>query len=153
MITARTMTAQALATALLLAIGAGAAQAEPASKWRIEFDGQAAEDGTVVLRVNPQNGRSIDVDTRVSARSSDPGLWVHAAQNGELLTVILINRSRTAKTVSTVLPKQRFTGGEYFDEKIVDEERPTGRFRSGAETVEVPGYSFVRLNFRPPLPP
>jgi len=89
----------------------------------------------------------------VAARSSDPGLWVHAAQNGELLTVILINRSRTAKTVSTVLPKQRFTGGEYFDEKIVEEERPTGRFRSGAETVEVPGYSFVRLNFRPPLPP
>ena len=89
----------------------------------------------------------------LSARSSDPDLWVHAAQNGELLTVILINRSRTAKTVSTVLPKQRFTGGEYFDEKIVDEERATGRYRSAAETVEVPGYSFVRLNFRPPLPP
>ncbi|HET7864667.1 MAG TPA: hypothetical protein VFL86_09715 [Burkholderiaceae bacterium] len=86
----------------------------------------------------------------VAARSNDPGLWVHATQNGELLTVLLINRTRSAKTVSTELPKQRFMGGEYFDEKMVDEERATGRFRSGADSVEVPGYSFVRLNFRPP---
>ena len=33
----------------------------------------------------------------VAARSSDPGLWVHAAQHGELLTVILINRTRSGQ--------------------------------------------------------
>jgi hypothetical protein len=61
----------ALATALLLGAVASSAQADPAHKWRIGFAGQAAEDGAVVLRLNPINGKSIDVETRVPARSSD----------------------------------------------------------------------------------
>jgi hypothetical protein len=60
-----------LGAALLLAAVSQAALADPAHKWRIGFDGQSAEDGAVVLRLNPINGKSIDVETRVPARSGD----------------------------------------------------------------------------------
>jgi hypothetical protein len=71
MIIARSRKLAALAAAASLAAVAFSAQADPAHKWRIEFTGQAAEDGAVVLRLNPINGKSIDVETRVPARSSD----------------------------------------------------------------------------------
>ena len=61
----------ALSTALLLAAVVNSAQADPAHKWRIEFDGRPAEDGAVVLRLNPINGKSLDVETRVPARSTE----------------------------------------------------------------------------------
>ncbi len=68
---ARSRPLAALGAALLLAAVAGTAQAEPSHKWRIEFDGRSTEDGAIVLRLNPINGKSIDVETRVPARSDD----------------------------------------------------------------------------------
>ena len=68
--------AASLATALLLAAIANSAAADPAHKWRIEFGGRAAEDGAVVLRLNPITGTSLDVEPRVPARSDD----AHVAQ-------------------------------------------------------------------------
>jgi hypothetical protein len=67
----RSKPAAGLAAALVLAAAASSVQADPAHKWRIEFDGRSTEDGTVVLRLNPINGKSIDVETRVPARSDD----------------------------------------------------------------------------------
>jgi hypothetical protein len=68
---ARSSRLTALGSALLLAAVAQGALADPAHKWRIEFSGQSSEDGTVVLRLNPINGKSINVETRVPARSGD----------------------------------------------------------------------------------
>jgi hypothetical protein len=60
-----------LSAALLLGALANSVLADPANQWRIEFGGQSSTDGTVVLRLNPINGKSIDVETRVPARSGD----------------------------------------------------------------------------------
>ncbi len=45
------------------------AQADPAGKWRIELDDHADNDGTITLRVSPEGGTPIDVETKVVARS------------------------------------------------------------------------------------
>ncbi len=68
---ARSNRLAALGAALVFAAVAQSALADPSHKWRIEFAGQSSEDGTVVLRLNPINGKSIDVETRVPARSGD----------------------------------------------------------------------------------
>ena len=83
----------------------------------------------------------------VAAESGDPDLWTHAALDGDKLSVIVINKGKAAKAVSTVLPRLRFTGAEYFDAKIVDEEAPLAAFKPEAASVELPGYSFTRLDF------
>ena len=83
----------------------------------------------------------------VAAQSGDPDLWAHAALDGDKLSVVLINKGKAAKTVSTALPTLRFAGGEYFDEKIVDEELALAAFKPDAASVVLPGYSFTRLNF------
>jgi hypothetical protein len=68
---ARSSRLSPLCSALLLAAVAQGALADPAHKWRIGFAGQSSDDGAVVLRMNPVNGKSIDVETRVPARSGD----------------------------------------------------------------------------------
>jgi hypothetical protein len=83
----------------------------------------------------------------VATESGDPDLWTHAALEGNKLRVIVINKGKAAKTVSTALPRLRFAGGEYFDAKIVDEEAPLAAFKPKATRVELPGYSFTRLDF------
>ena len=83
----------------------------------------------------------------VAADSGDPDLWTHAALDGDKLRVLVINKGKAAKTVSTSLPQLRFAGGEYFDAKIVDEEAPLAAFKPEAAGVELPGYSFTRLDF------
>ena len=47
------------------------ASAEPASKWRIEFDHWAEEDGELVLRITPLNGTPIDVPAKVSRNTTE----------------------------------------------------------------------------------
>jgi hypothetical protein len=83
----------------------------------------------------------------VAAQSGDADLWAHAALDGDTLSLVLINKGKAAKTVSTALPKLRFAGGEYFDAKIADEELALAAFKPGAASVVLPGYSFTRLNF------
>ena len=52
------------------------AQADPAGKWRIEFDDHADNDGTITLRVSPEGGTRIDVET-------DDGEDVVTARSGK----------------------------------------------------------------------
>jgi hypothetical protein len=53
-----------------LAAFALSAQADPAAKWRIEFGNYARSDGALTLRIAPEGGTPVDVETRISARSS-----------------------------------------------------------------------------------
>jgi hypothetical protein len=45
------------------------AQADPAGKWRIEFGSRADNDGAITLRVSPEGGTPVDVETRITAKS------------------------------------------------------------------------------------
>ena len=60
-----------LVAGLLLGTLAGVAQADPGHKWRIEIGGRASSDGVLVLRLNPVNGKSVDVETQVPAQSGN----------------------------------------------------------------------------------
>ena len=57
--------------ALAAAVGLGAlvapAHADPASKWRVEFNHKADNDGTLVLRISPEGGTPIDIETKIPA--------------------------------------------------------------------------------------
>ena len=55
-----------LAMAALLALVAAQAQADPRSKWRIEFDHSSDNAGEIVLRITPENGQPIDVTTQIT---------------------------------------------------------------------------------------
>jgi hypothetical protein len=83
----------------------------------------------------------------VAAASGDPDLWAHAALDGKTVTVLLINKGLSARTVSTTLPGLQFTRGEYFDEKIVDEELAPAPLRRTSGTVVLPGHAMARLVF------
>jgi len=48
---------------------AAAAQADPAGKWRVEFGSHADNDGTLTLRVAPEGGTPVDVETKITAKS------------------------------------------------------------------------------------
>lgn len=69
--TPRFRPAATLSTLLLCGALASTAQADPSNKWRVEFDGRAANDGTLVLRVNPVGGESVNVETKVAASSGE----------------------------------------------------------------------------------
>jgi hypothetical protein len=58
-----------LAVAVLAAF-ALSAQADPAAKWRIEFGSYARSDGALTLRISPEGGTPVDVETKITARSS-----------------------------------------------------------------------------------
>jgi|KBSSwiStaDraftv2_1062776.scaffolds.fasta_scaffold3106286_1 hypothetical protein len=55
----------ALAAGLLLAVGASITQAEPAAKWRIQFDDYTSNDGTITFHVAPDGGTAVDVETKI----------------------------------------------------------------------------------------
>lgn len=60
------------AYALLLAGFSMQASADPASKWRVEFDHHAREAGELVLRIQPEKGGTpIDVTTKIPDAKSE----------------------------------------------------------------------------------
>jgi hypothetical protein len=59
----------ALAAIICLGSLAAAAQADPAGKWRLEFGSHADNDGTLTLRIAPEGGAPVDVETKVTANS------------------------------------------------------------------------------------
>ena len=61
----------AACAALILATLATNASAEPASKWRIQFDHYARDPGELVLRITPLNGTPIDVATQIADAKSE----------------------------------------------------------------------------------
>jgi hypothetical protein len=66
----RRVSAALVATTALLFF-AGIAEAKPASKWRVTFDHAADNDGTLVLRIAPEGGTPIDVETKVPAKTTE----------------------------------------------------------------------------------
>ena len=60
----------AIAAAICLGTLATAAQADPAGKWRVAFSSRAGNDGTFTLRVAPEGGAPVDVETTITANSS-----------------------------------------------------------------------------------
>jgi hypothetical protein len=54
-----------------LAAFATLASAEPAGKWRVEFDHWAESDGALVLRIAPLNGTPIDVTTQIPENTTE----------------------------------------------------------------------------------
>lgn len=63
--------ATTLAVAICCAAFGTAAQADPAGKWRVEFEHYTGNDGAIVLRISPEGGTPVDVETKV-AKSSSP---------------------------------------------------------------------------------
>lgn len=59
----------AVLAAISLATIATLAQADPAGKWRIEFGDHADNDGVLTLRVSPDGGAPVDVETKITAKS------------------------------------------------------------------------------------
>ena len=59
----------ALAAVICLGSLAAAAQADPAGKWRVEFGSHADSDGTLTLRIAPEGGAPVDVETKIAAKS------------------------------------------------------------------------------------
>jgi len=68
----RTRIALRLASCAALLMVALQAQADPASKWRIEFDHYARDAGELVLRIQPEKGGApIDVTTKIAEAKSE----------------------------------------------------------------------------------
>jgi microcystin degradation protein MlrC len=59
----------AFAVGICMASFAAAAQADPAGKWRVEFGSHAGNDGTITLRIAPEGGAPVDVETKITAKS------------------------------------------------------------------------------------
>ncbi|GAB3278538.1 hypothetical protein [Parahaliea aestuarii] len=57
--------AAALVTSAAIAFTA-LAEAKPSNKWRVEFDGGADSDGTIVLRITPQGGMPLDATIAIT---------------------------------------------------------------------------------------
>jgi hypothetical protein len=65
--TSRTMKwAYAATLATAMATLAVAAQADPASKWRIQFGDYTNNDGTITFHVVPEGGTAVDVETKIT---------------------------------------------------------------------------------------
>jgi hypothetical protein len=60
-----------LATGAALLFVALNANADPASKWRVEFDHYAREPGELVLRITPLGGTPVDVTTKIADAKSE----------------------------------------------------------------------------------
>jgi hypothetical protein len=60
-----------LFVAAVFALFATAAQADPRSKWRVEFDHWADNEGEMTLRIAPLDGTPIDVVTKIPAKTTE----------------------------------------------------------------------------------
>jgi hypothetical protein len=67
--TSRISPALALLATIGLATIATIAQADPTGKWRIEFGDRADNNGVLTLRVSPEGGAPVDVETTIPAKS------------------------------------------------------------------------------------
>jgi hypothetical protein len=56
----------ALVAAVSLAAVASVAQADPAGKWRVQFGSSTSNDGSFTLRISPEGGTPVDVETKVT---------------------------------------------------------------------------------------
>ncbi len=61
--------AAATIAAICILVSATIAQADPAGKWRVAFSSRADNDGVLTLRVSPEGGAPVDVETKIAAKS------------------------------------------------------------------------------------
>jgi hypothetical protein len=54
-----------------IACVAAPAYAKPSGNWRISFNHQADNDGTIVFRIAPVEGTPIDVEVKIPARTTE----------------------------------------------------------------------------------
>ncbi len=69
MISSRLGTALAVVAVICMGTMPTIAQADPAGKWRVKISSRADNDGVLTLRVSPEGGAPVDVETKIVARS------------------------------------------------------------------------------------
>ena len=60
----------AMTAAICMGAFAAGAQADPAGKWRVAFSSRPDNDGALTLRITPEGGVPVDVETKITAKSS-----------------------------------------------------------------------------------
>ena len=60
----------AITAAICMISFAAAAPADPAGKWRVAFGSRPDNDGALTLRIAPEGGAPVDVETKITAKSS-----------------------------------------------------------------------------------
>src|SRR4030095_8036058 len=69
MSTSRLRSIPAIAAVIVLAASASVAQADPAGKWRVQFENSTYNDGTITLRIAPEGGAPVDAEAKVTKGS------------------------------------------------------------------------------------
>ena len=59
----------AITAAICMISFAAAAQADPAGKWRVAFGSRPDNDGALTLRIAPEGGAPVDVETKITSKS------------------------------------------------------------------------------------
>ena len=59
----------AIAAAIVLAASASFAQADPAAKWRMQFENSTNNDGSITLRMAPEGGAPVDMEANMKKGS------------------------------------------------------------------------------------
>ena len=52
-------------TFILIFVFSAAVEARPSNKWRLHFDGQANNNGTIVLELTPESGQPITIQSEI----------------------------------------------------------------------------------------
>ena len=60
----------AVAATICLGASAAGAQADPAGKLRVGFGSRPDNDGALTMRISPEVGAPVDVETKITAKSS-----------------------------------------------------------------------------------
>jgi len=88
----------------------------------------------------------------LAASTTDPALWVHAARDRNLLTVLVSNTATDSHLLASAVSGYALTRAETFTAQTVDDEAsPTPLPLTAA--LHLPARSFTRLTYtRPPAP-
>ncbi len=83
----------------------------------------------------------------LEARTDNSELWVHAARDGNLLTVLVSNIATTAHTLESAVPGYALVGVKSFTARTVDKEAPLERLKL-EDTLTLPARSFTRMVYK-----
>ena len=87
------------------------------------------------------------VGQALEVRTTNPDLWVHAAQQGNRLTLIAINTSTSPLALETGLAGWELMGVKGFTDKVVQDEKPDIALKV-ASSLEFAPRSLWRLVYR-----
>ena len=83
----------------------------------------------------------------LSASSSGPELWVHAARQARLLSVLVSNVGQTGHDLNTAVPGYTLIGAKTFTEQTATDERPPSAMKLEASLNLAP-RSMTRLAYK-----